>query len=53
MGIDDYKEFIEATLLNLFPNAILIIERNSYGLALIEYFMKNPEIERRMYRRTK
>src|SRR5690554_5307030 len=50
IGVDDYKLLLEELMTTFFSNAILIIERNSYGLPMIQYFMKIPNIERRMYR---
>jgi len=45
---DNMKKLIESIMLNYFRNGILIIERNSYGLNLLQYFMKNRSIEPRM-----
>jgi len=45
---ESMKHLIEKLLTDYFRNAILIIERNSYGLNLIQYFMKNRTIEPRM-----
>jgi len=36
-----------------FKNALLLIERNSYGLNLLQSLMKDPLIEPRMYRETR
>ena len=36
-----------------FQNSLLVIEKNSYGLNVIQSLMKNPKIEPRMYRETK
>jgi hypothetical protein len=48
MDTDNTKHFIEKLMVEYFTNAILIIERNSYGLNLAQYFMKNKIIEPRM-----
>jgi len=45
---ENAKKMIERLLKDFFRNAILIIERNSYGLNLLQYFMKDRAIEPRM-----
>jgi predicted DNA-binding protein YlxM (UPF0122 family) len=45
---DSAKKLIEALMKDWFRNAILIIERNSYGLNLLQYFMKDRTVESRM-----
>jgi hypothetical protein len=45
---ENMKQLIEKLLTDYFRNALLIIERNSYGLNLLQYFMKNKNIEPRM-----
>jgi hypothetical protein len=45
---ENAKKMIERLLKDFFRNAILIIERNSYGLNLLQYFMKDRIIEPRM-----
>jgi len=44
------QQLIEALMTDYFRNAILIIERNSFGLNLVQYFMKQSKIEPRMIR---
>jgi hypothetical protein len=44
------KRLIESLVKNYFKNAILIVERNSYGLNIIQYFMGDRDVERRMVR---
>lgn len=50
---ENMKKLIERTMKDFFRNAILIIERNSYGLNLIQYFMKDRSIEPRMVQEEK
>jgi len=45
---ENAKHFIEKLMTGYFVNSILILERNSYGLNLAQYFMKNKIIEPRM-----
>jgi hypothetical protein len=45
---ENMKQLIEKLITDYFRNALLIIERNSYGLNLLQYFMKNKNIEPRM-----
>jgi hypothetical protein len=45
---DSAKKLIESLMKDWFRNAILIIERNSYGLNLLQYFMKDRMVEPRM-----
>jgi hypothetical protein len=45
---ENAKKMIERLLKDFLRNAILIIERNSYGLNLLQYFMKDRDIESRM-----
>jgi len=45
---DDYKKLIEEVLGTYFPNSILIVERNSYGLNIIQSLMKKPHLAKRM-----
>jgi hypothetical protein len=45
---DSAKKLIESLMKDWFRNAILIIERNSYGLNLLQYFMKDRTVEPRM-----
>ena len=33
----------------LFPNCCIVIERNSYGLTIVQRFMKIPEIKRKLF----
>lgn len=47
---DSFKKLIIELMTFYFPNSLLVIERNSYGLNLIQSLMKNPKIEPRMYR---
>jgi hypothetical protein len=50
---ENFKKLVEELMKNWFRNAILIIERNSYGLNLNQYFMKDREVEPRMLREEK
>lgn len=50
---DNFKKLIEKTMKFYFRNALLIIEKNSYGLNIIQSLMKDPDIEPRMYREEK
>jgi hypothetical protein len=47
---DSARKLIEVLMKDWFRNAILIIERNSYGLPLLDILMKDREIEPRMVR---
>jgi hypothetical protein len=47
---DSTKNLILTTMRNYFINSILIVERNSYGLNIIQTLMKDPNIESRMVR---
>jgi len=47
---DATRKLIESLMKDWFRNAILIIERNTYGLNLNQIFMKDREIEPRMIR---
>jgi hypothetical protein len=50
---DNVRKLIERMVKDYFRNAILIIERNSYGLNLLQYFMKDRLIEPRMVQEEK
>jgi hypothetical protein len=50
---DNSRKLIERIMKDFFRNAILIIERNSYGLNLLQYFMKDRVIEQRMVQEEK
>jgi len=50
---DSFKELIKKLMTFYLRNAVLVIERNSYGLPILANLMKNPEVEPRMYRETK
>lgn len=50
---DNFKKLIYGIMTLYLPNSILIIERNSYGLNIIQSLMKDPLIEPRMYREVK
>jgi hypothetical protein len=45
---DNTRRLIERLMKDYFRNSILIIERNSYGLNLVQIFMKDRTIEPRM-----
>ena len=47
---ESMKKLIETLMKNWFRNSILIVERNSYGLNILQSFMKDREIEPRMLR---
>lgn len=47
---DSFKNLIESLMDLYFPNSILVIERNSFGKNILDYLMKKPKIEPRMYR---
>jgi hypothetical protein len=46
---DDYKNVIKEIVNKYFPKSVLIIERNSYGLNIIQSLEKIASIEKRMY----
>lgn len=50
---DSFRKLIYELLTFYFRNALLVIERNSYGLNIIQTLMKDPKIEPRMYREEK
>lgn len=50
---DSFRELIQELMTIYFRNAYLVIEKNSYGLNIIQTLMKNPQIEPRMYRDNK
>jgi hypothetical protein len=45
---ENFKKLVERLVKEFFRNSILIIERNSYGLNIIQYFMKDRVVEPRM-----
>jgi hypothetical protein len=45
---DSTRKLLESLLKNYFRNGILIVERNSYGLNIIQTLMKDRQIEPRM-----
>lgn len=45
---DNFTKLIETVMLDVLFQAIIIVERNSYGLAILDRLMKNPRIEPRM-----
>lgn len=45
---DNFTKLIELVMTDVLLQSILIIERNSYGLAILDRLMKNPKIEPRM-----
>lgn len=49
----DFQKLIKELMTLYFRNSILVVERNSYGLNILQTFMKDPQIEPRMYRETK
>lgn len=50
---DSFKKLIFTMMTLYFRNAYLLIEANSYGLAILDSLMKDPLIEGRMYREDK
>ena len=46
---DSYRCLIEKVLTKLFPKSLLIVERNSYGLNILDTLCKNHNIEPRMH----
>jgi len=50
---DNFRALIEELMTFYFRNSILIIERNSFGLNILQILMKNPSIEPRMYKEEK
>lgn len=53
INTEDTKEIITMLMMLYFRNAVLIIERNSYGLPIIQSLIKNSSIERRMVKELK
>jgi hypothetical protein len=45
---ENFKKLVEKLVKEYFRNSVLIIERNSYGLNIIQYFMKDRIVEPRM-----
>ena len=50
---DSFKKLLLELMTIYLRNSLLVIERNSYGLNLLQSLMKNPAIEPRMYREKK
>lgn len=50
---DSFKKVIIELMTFYMRNALLVIEKNSYGLNIIQSLMKDPMIEPRMYREDK
>lgn len=50
---DNFKLLIKELMTFYFRNALLVIERNSYGLPIISNLIKDASIEPRMYREDK
>lgn len=50
---DSFKGLIKELMTIYLRNSLLVIEKNSYGLNIIQSLMKDPQIEPRMYRETK
>lgn len=50
---NDFMKLIRELMTLYMRNALLVIERNSYGLNILQTFMKDPKIEPRMYRENK
>ena len=50
---DSFKKLIFILMTLYFKNSILVIERNSYGLNIVQSLMKEPLIEPRIYRETR
>jgi len=50
---DNFKMLIYDLMTIYFRNAILVCEKNSYGLNILDWLMKKPEVEPRMYREDK
>lgn len=47
---DSFRKLISTLMTVYFRNALLVIERNSYGLNILQNLMKDPRIEPRMHR---
>lgn len=50
---DSFKKLLLELMTVYLRNSLLVIERNSYGLNIIQSLMKNPLIEPRMHRENK
>lgn len=49
INTDDYRQLIQTLMTLYFKNALLLIEANTYGKNILDYLMKIPEIEARMF----
>lgn len=47
---DNFKKLIHKLMTFYFRNSLLVVERNSYGLNILQSLMKDPKIEPRMYK---
>ena len=47
---ESYKQLIREIMTLWLPNSLLVVERNSYGLNILDALMKDPRIEPRMFR---
>jgi hypothetical protein len=50
---EDFKNLIRTLMTLYFKHAILVVEKNSYGLNILDALMKDPKVEPRIYRETK
>lgn len=47
---DSFRKLLVTLMTVYFRNALLVVERNSYGLNILQSLMKDPSIEPRMHR---
>ena len=47
---ESFKRLIRELMTTWLPNSLLVVERNSYGLNILDSLMKEPKIEPRMFR---
>lgn len=50
---DEFRKLIRELMTLYMRNSILVVEKNSYGLNILDTFMKDPQVEPRMYRENK
>jgi hypothetical protein len=50
---EEFKNLIKTLMKLFFNHAILVVEKNSYGLNILDALIKDPELEPRIYRETK
>ena len=49
IDIEEFGDLIYTLVKDFFPNLVLVIERNSYGKAIIDKLLKKPGFERNLY----